>query len=276
MVGANVAEKPPQQHVRVETRTDPPRSVAVRGGLQAEFGEFRQALVAALAVEQEGRPEGLPHGAVAVASDLLRLRALIRRRDGRGRRVPALGGFPGAWQLGEMVIWSRVTEARQRQGREPGLRFARGRRLRRSAKLLGKRQLKLADQLELKLWTVRRDGLKEDCLSFRNGSSPQQADCVLPCRPGLTMCSRRAPRPREGHALSQQRPARPNGCRLGRAHPWAVRGVDRQSETGPWKSVRGQVLRIRRNRLEASPRRSTGTRPHVLLKVAVEFYGRQP
>lgn len=197
-------------------------------------------------------------------------RSTVCSRAGYALRVRALDRFPWTRQLGEMVTQPRSAEARTRQDWEPGLRLARAGRLRRSKKLTEKWQLKLPDLLDSNLWTVRTDRLKEHFQPFRNGGSPGQEDRLLALRCGLAMWSRAAPPQRRAHALQAAAvPAEPSAC-LGRARGGTAR------RNRPRKSIWVRVLRIGLNRLGASPRRSTGTRSHVLLKVEIEFCRQKP
>lgn len=122
---------------------------------------------------------------------------VVSRRSRRALRGAGAGAAPRAGQLGEMATRLRAAEARKRPGREPGLRLARGRWLRRPEKLTEKRQLKLSALRELNLWTVRTDRLKENFQPFWNSARP--VDSLLPCQRGLTMlCAVRPPDAKRG------------------------------------------------------------------------------
>lgn len=139
----------------------------------------------------------------------------LRPRLNGGVRISACGslawcGF-GPRLLGETPTRLRASEARKRQGGEPWLMSDRWWWLRHPEKVNGMRPLRLSDPLELNLWTVRIDQLKEDFQPFRNGRSPRQADRSLLRQRGLTMLP--APARGEAHAVSKQRPFRSNACR---------------------------------------------------------------
>lgn len=203
----------------------------------------------------------------------------VSRRTGRALRGAGAGANPRAWQLDETVGRERAGVARKRtrqdrkrtrQDRKPRLSLTRC-RWRCAEKLTNKWKLKSADLLNPNLRTMQLDWRNEDFQPFRNGGSLRQAARFRWCQCRLTIYLRLAPTQRVTHTLGKHRPFRLYGCRCGWVRA-AVRGVERQGETGSRKSVRVQIRRIPHNRLGSSLGQSTGiqTRTHPLLKI--EFY----
>ena len=187
------------------------------------------------------------------------------------------GTGPRARQLGEMVgrVGPVGASERKRQSTEPMLGLT-CRRWRRAERATDKWQLKLTDLPNLNLRTMRMDWLNEETQPFRNGGSLRQAHYYRPSQCRLTMCSRLAPMQNVACGMCKYRPFPLNGYHLGRVCASAVRGVERQGETSPRKSVQVQIRRIPHSGLGSSLGRSSGTRtrPHLLL--TVEFYQQKP